>query len=393
MVPGSPTRLPRGLYIRRVRVLVAPDKFRGTLTAAQAAEAIRAGWWRERPDDALDLVPMADGGEGTMQALVYALGGAIERVEVTGPLGDPVRAAFGMAPGAGGPLGIVEMALASGLDLVPERRRDPGRTTTRGTGELMRAALDRGAARLLVCLGGSATNDGGAGMAAALGVRFLDGDGRDLPRGGEALVGLARIDVSGVHPALARALVIGACDVDNPLTGPAGASAVYGPQKGASPEQVLLLDRALGHLASVVHRDLGTDPHEEPGAGAAGGLGFGLLAFCGARLRRGVEVVMDAVGVRERVRGCDLAITGEGSLDEQSLRGKVPAGVIGAAEDAGVPVAVVCGRAEVNPPGVTVVSLAQRVGEDAAINDARRSLELVSQELALRAEDLVGERT
>jgi glycerate 2-kinase len=379
------------LYIRRVRVLVAPDKFRGTLTAAQAAEAIRAGWVRERPADQLDLVPMADGGEGTMDALVGALGGTVERADVTGPLGDPVPARFGMAAGPGGPLGIVEMALASGLDLVPERRRDPGRTTTRGTGELMRTALDAGAARLLVCLGGSATNDGGTGMAAALGVRFLDGEGRDLRRGGEALIDLARIDASGLHPALARTVVIGACDVDNPLTGPAGASAVYGPQKGASPEQVLVLDRALGHLASIVHRDMGVDPHEEPGAGAAGGLGFGLLAFCGARLRRGVDVVMDAVGLADRVQGCELAITGEGALDEQSLRGKVPAGVIGLAEDAGVPAAVLCGRSVVQPDGVTVVSLVDRVGEEAAVNDARRSLELVSQELAARVGDLVEE--
>ncbi len=372
-----------------MRVLVAPDKFRGTLTATQAAEAIRTGWMRERPEDELDLVPMADGGEGTMQTLADALGGEVEHLEVTGPLGDPVRAAFGMAPGAGGGLGLVEMALASGLDLVPPPRRDPGRTTTRGTGELMRAALDRGAGRLLVCLGGSATNDGGTGMASALGVRFLDFEGRELPRGGGALVDLARIDASGLHPGLARTVVVGACDVDNPLTGPAGASAVYGPQKGASPEQVLVLDRALGHLASVVNRDLGTDPHEEPGAGAAGGLGFGLLAFCGARLRRGVEVVMDAVALADRIRRCDLAITGEGSLDEQSLRGKVPAGVIGAAEDAGVPVAVLCGRAEVAPPGVTVVSLVDRVGAAAALGDARRSLELLAQELAVRAADIV----
>jgi glycerate 2-kinase len=380
------------LYIRRVRVLVAPDKFRGTLTAAQAAEAIRSGWVRERPGDDLDLVPMADGGEGTMDALVGALGGTIERTDVTGPLGDPVPSRFGMAAGAGGPLGIVEMALASGLELVPERRRDPGGTTTRGTGELMRAALQRGATRLLVCLGGSATNDGGTGMATALGVRFLDADGHDLARGGAALVHLARIDGSGLHPALASTVVIGACDVDNPLTGPAGASTVYGPQKGASPEEVLVLDRALGHLASIVYRDLGVDPHEEPGAGAAGGLGFGLLAFCGARLRRGVDVVMDAVGLDDRVRGCDLAITGEGSLDAQSLRGKVPAGVIGLAEDAGVPAAVLCGRSDVDPHGVTVVSLVDRVGEETALNDARRSLELVSQELAARVGDLVKEQ-
>ena len=366
-----------------MRVLVAPDKFRGTLTARAAAEAIRTGWGRERPHDQLELVPMADGGEGTMDALVGALGGRTETAEVTGPLGDPVRAAFGLAPSAEGPLGLVEMARASGLDLVSKARRDPGRATTRGTGELMARALEVGARRLLVCLGGSATNDAGVGMAAALGIRFLDLDGHDLAPGGTALLDLARIDASGVHPGLARTVVTGACDVDNPLTGPSGASAVYGPQKGATPEEVWILDRALGHLASVVHRDLGVALHEEPGAGAAGGLGFGLLAFCGARLRPGVDVVMDAVGLQGRMARADLAITGEGSFDEQSLRGKVPAGVMDMASGAGVPVLIVCGRAEISPPGVVVVSLVDRVGNEAAMGDARRSLELVAQELAV----------
>ena len=375
-----------------MRVLVAPDKFRGTLTATQAAEAIRAGWQRERSQDELELVPMADGGEGTMDALVGALGGRTETAEVTGPLGDPVRAAFGLAPSPDGLLGLIEMARASGLDLVSPSRRDPGRATTRGTGELMVRALERGARRVLVCLGGSATNDGGVGMATALGVRFLDGAGRDLPPGGAALVDLARIDLSGLHPGLAAVVVTGACDVDNPLTGPSGASAVYGPQKGVTPDQVWLLDRALGHLASVVHRDLGLALHDEPGAGAAGGLGFGLLAFCGARLRRGVDVVMDAVALPERMARADLAITGEGSFDEQSLHGKVPAGVIDVAAGAGVPVAIVCGRARIAPPGVVVVSLVERVGAEAAMGDARRSLELVAHELAVRAQSLVQVR-
>jgi glycerate 2-kinase len=373
-----------------MRVLVAPDKFRGTLTATQAAEAIRAGWGRERPEDVLELVPMADGGEGTMDALVGALGGRTETTEVTGPLGDPARAAFGLAPSPDGVLGIVEMARASGLELVSRGRRDPGRSSTRGTGQLMVRALELGARRLLVCLGGSATNDGGVGMATALGVRFLDAAGRELPPGGAALVDLARIDATALHPGLAGVVVTGACDVDNPLTGPSGASAVYGPQKGATTDQVWLLDRALGHLASVVHRDMGVALHEEPGAGAAGGLGFGLLAFCGARLRRGVDVVMDAVGLQERMARADLAITGEGSLDEQSLRGKVPAGVIDVAAGAGVPVAILCGRARIAPPGVVVLSLVDRVGVGAAMGDARRSLERVAAELADRAQTLVS---
>lgn len=365
-----------------MRVLVAPDKFRGTLTALQAAEAVAAGWRRVRPDDRLELVPMADGGEGTMEALLGALGGTQERRSVAGPLGDPTPSAFGLAPSPDGPLGIVEMARASGLELLGASRRDPCRTTTRGTGELMAAAIEAGARRLLVCLGGSATNDGGTGMAAALGVRFLDAAGAELSPGGAALVDLARIDATALHPGLAGVVVTAACDVDNPLTGPSGASAVYGPQKGASAEDVLLLDRALGHLAALVHRDLGIALRDEPGAGAAGGLGFGLLAFCGARLRPGVEVVMEAVDLRRRVAAADLVITGEGSLDEQSLRGKVPAGVLGLAGTEGVPAAILCGRAEIAPPGVAVFTLVDRVGPVAALEDARRSLELVAEDVA-----------
>jgi glycerate 2-kinase len=378
-----------------MRVLVAPDKFRGTLTARQAAEAIETGWKRERPADRLDLAPMADGGEGTMDALVGALNGTVVAASVAGPLGDPVEAAFGLVSTTEGTLGVVEMARASGLALLDPKRRDPSRASTRGTGELMAAAVAAGARRLLVCLGGSATNDGGTGMAAALGVRFLDGQGLDLAPGGSALAGLARIDATTVSPVWASVRVTGACDVDNPLTGPTGASAVYGPQKWADPEAVWQLDRALGHLAAVVYRDLGIALKDEPGAGAAGGLGFGLLAFCGGRLRRGVDVVMDAVGMRERVEASDLVITGEGSLDAQSLRGKVPAGVLGAAEGAGVPAAVLCGRSSIDVPGVLVLTLVERVGEAAALEDARRSLEQVAQDLAGRAETLVagpGER-
>jgi glycerate kinase len=373
-----------------VRILVAPDKFRGTLTARQAAEAVATGWQRARPGDELDLVPMADGGEGTMQALTQALGGRIVPATVTGPLGDPVDAAFGLAPSDDGRLGLIEMATASGLALVPEARRDVLAATTRGTGELMTLAIDAGADRLVVCIGGSATNDGGAGMAGALGARLLDAAGAPIADGGEALATLVHIDLTHLHPVLARVSVLGACDVDNPLTGPSGASAVYGPQKGASPDDVALLDRALGHLAAVVQRDLGVDLREEPGAGAAGGLGFGLLAFCGARLRPGVEVVMDAVGLPRRIAGADLVITGEGSLDEQSLHGKVPAGVLAACELAGVPAAIVCGRATIEVPGVPVISLTELVGERAALDEARPSLVAAAEDLAARAEDLVG---
>ena len=357
----------RGLYIRGVRILVAPDKFKGTLTAQQAAEAVAWGWSRVRPDDVIEVVPMADGGEGTMDAVVGAMGGRVRPATVSGPLGDPVEAAYGLVRDGQGTGAVVEMALASGLGLLAEVRRRPGRTSTRGTGELMVRAMEEGASRVLVCLGGSATNDGGTGMARAFGYRFLDGNGDEVAPGGAALLDLQRIDATDLHPGLASLSVTGACDVDNPLTGPSGASAVYGPQKGASPEDVLLLDRALGHLAAVVHRDLGIALHEQPGAGAAGGLGFGLLAFCSARLRPGIEVVMDALGLASRIARSDLVITGEGSLDAQSLHGKTPAGVLSACELAGVPAVIVCGRAEIAPDGVVVASLSERVGSEAAL--------------------------
>ncbi len=365
-----------------MRVLVAPDKFRGTLTARQAAEAIETGWRRTRPGDALDVVPMADGGEGTLEALVDAQGGRIVAATVSGPLGDQVDAAFGIVETADGLTGVVESARASGLALLGEGRRDPMHTTTRGTGELILAALEVGVRRVVVCLGGSATNDGGAGMAAALGIRFLDAQGRAIADGGGALLGLARIDAGDLHPAIAGATFLGATDVENPLCGPSGASHVYGPQKGASADDVFLLDRALAHLAAVVHHDLGIALKDEPGAGAAGGLGFGLQAFCGARLRRGVDVVMEAVDLGGRMEGAALVITGEGSLDAQSLFGKVPAGVIELGALHSVPVAVLCGRSEVTPAGVTVRSLVDRVGQEAALGDARRSLELLASELA-----------
>ena len=375
-----------------MRVLVAPDKFRGTLTARQAAEAVATGWRRTRPEDRLDLAPMADGGEGTMAALVDALQGEVVRVTVSGPRDEPVEAAFGIAEATQGRVAIVEMASASGLELLSARRRDPRLTTTRGTGELIAAALDRGPLRLIVGLGGSATNDGGAGMAQALGVRLRDERGREIEGGGLALAGLAHVDVTGIDRRLRAVTCVAASDVDNPLTGPAGASAVYGPQKGASADDVVVLDRALAHLAAVVARDIGVDLRDEPGAGAAGGLGFGLMAFLGAHVRPGVDVVADALGLHARMAAADLAITGEGKLDAGSLRGKVPAGIVGLGRDLAVPVAIVCGEADPGLPlvGATVVSLVERFGTDQALGDARRSLERLAQELAARADELVG---
>ncbi len=365
-----------------MRILVAPDKFRGTLTAAQAAAAISAGWRRARPEDTIEAVPLADGGEGTMDALVAALGGDRRSARVSGPLGDPVDATFGLVPVDGGRLGIVEMALASGLALVSEGRRDALRASTRGTGELMLAAVRSGATDILVCLGGSATTDGGAGAAQALGVGLLDAEGRAIGSGGAGLLGLARIDVSGLEAIVRRVRIQAACDVDSPLTGPLGAARTFGPQKGAGADEVLLLDRALAHLAAVVHRDLGIDVRTMPGAGAAGGLGAGLAAFFGARLRPGVDLVMEAVGFAQRLQTCDVVITGEGALDASSWRGKVPAGVLAGARTAGARLIVLCGRADVRPPDVETWSLVERFGPERAVADARLALEGLAAEVA-----------
>jgi glycerate 2-kinase len=365
-----------------MRVLVAPDKFKGTLTAVEASEAIARGWRRSMPSALLEVVPMADGGEGTLDALAAALGGERYRAHVVGPLGDPVDAEYAQALQQDGPLAIVEMARASGLALISERRRDPKRTTTRGTGELILDACRRGARRVLVCVGGSATNDGGAGMAQALGVRLLDGRGRDLPPGGAALRALTRIDMRGLDPAVAAATFVVATDVDNPLVGPNGASAVYGPQKGASDEDVALLDEALRHFAAVVYRDLGVDVRDLPGGGAAGGLGAGLISFLGARVRPGVDVVMEAVRLPERMEGADLAVTGEGRFDEQSLHGKVPAGVLRVAREGRVPAVVLCGEQTADVDDVRVISLAERFGPGDALERAGPLLEELAAELA-----------
>ena len=335
---------------------------------------------------------MADGGEGTAEALVDALGGELVKTSAHGPLNDPVEASFGVAETAEGRLAIVEMAAASGLALLAASRRDPRITTTRGTGDLIAASLDRSPDRLVVALGGSATNDGGAGMAQALGVRLLDGSVRDIGPGGVALLELERIDMTALDPRIGRIGCVAATDVNNPLTGPLGASAIYGPQKGASAEDVTILDRALGHLSAIVHRDLGVDLRDEPGAGAAGGLGFGLMAFLGARVRPGVEVVSETLDLTARLREADLVITGEGRLDAGSLHGKVPAGILRLAREVSVPVVIACGQAEpgLGLVGVTLVSMADRFGAHVALSDARRCLVTLAEELARRADELVG---
>ncbi|WP_257304954.1 glycerate kinase [Geothrix campi] len=324
-----------------MRIIVAPDSFKGSVSALGVAEAMERGIHVVFPAAEVLKVPIADGGEGTVEALVAATGGRLLHTGVRGPLGDPVRAHWGIS--GDGTTAFIEMASASGLPLVPRDRRDPRNASTFGTGELMKAALDAGLRKLVIGIGGSATNDGGTGMARALGVRFLDAEGRDLLEGGAALARLARIDLSGLDPRLAQASVLVACDVDNPLCGPRGASAVYGPQKGATPAMVQELDAALGVFASVATAATGREVALLPGAGAAGGLGAGLLFFTPASLRPGVAIVLETTGFEALVQGADLVITGEGRTDFQTAMGKAPVGVAAVAKRHGVPVICIAG--------------------------------------------------
>ncbi|MEV0993737.1 glycerate kinase [Nonomuraea sp. NPDC050202] len=327
-------------------VLVAPDKFKGSLTAAEVAARVSAGLGVPTVE-----LPVADGGDGTVDAAV-ACGFDRITIEVTGPTGERVPASYAWQPAG---TAVVELAEASGLRRLPGDR-EPLTATSYGTGELIADAVRRGAKRVVLGLGGSACTDGGAGMAQALGARLLDAGGDDLPRGGAALKELARIDLSGFLNVSGVEFVV-ASDVDNPLLGPHGAAAVYGPQKGATPDDVKTLEAALARLAAVAtatHGLMGAVEHDDvvramgvagaPGAGAAGGVGFAALAFLHAEIRPGIDYLLDLLGFGELVEGARLVITGEGSLDEQSLRGKAPVGVAQAAARAGVPVVAVCGR-------------------------------------------------
>jgi glycerate kinase len=327
-----------------VRVLIAPQEFKGSLSAAEAARAMAEGLRRALPGVELDLAPMADGGPGTVEALVAAGGGQRLTASVTDPLGRPVEAAWGLLEE--GATAVIEMAAASGLVLLRSEERDARRTSTYGTGQLIAAALEASCRRLIIGLGGSATNDGGAGMAQALGARLSDEGGRDLPPGGAALARLARIDVSGLDGRLRNCQVLGATDVTNPLCGPHGASAIYGPQKGASPADVKELDAALAHYAAVIERDLGKRVAEVPGAGAAGGIGAGLIAFLDAELRPGAQLVAEVVGLEKRIAAADLVVTGEGRLDAQTAYGKTVATVARLARGQGRPVVALVGRVD-----------------------------------------------
>jgi glycerate kinase len=326
-----------------MRILIAPQALKGSLTAAEAAHAIAEGVRAATSDATVTELPIADGGEGTVEAMVAATNGKIIPATVTGPLGEPVDAFFGMLGGSLQGTAVIEMAAASGLPLVPPERRDPRITTTRGTGELIRRALDLGCRRLLIGIGGSATNDGGAGMAQALGAHLLDEQGQELPPGGAALAQLARIVCDTLDPRLHDTIVQVACDVDNPLCGPHGASAIYGPQKGATPAMVRELDDALRHYAAIVKRDLSADVLDLPGAGAAGGLGAGLVAFLNAELLPGSRMVLEALHFDSYLATADLLITAEGHLDIQTLHGKSVGTVASAAKARGVPVIVIAG--------------------------------------------------
>ncbi|MFY1691656.1 glycerate kinase [Plantactinospora sp. WMMB782] len=353
-------------------VLLAPDKFKGSLTAAEVVHQLTAGLRRAVPGIEVRGFPVADGGDGTLDAAVSA-GFRRIPVSVAGPTGAPVRTAFGYADG----VAVVELADACGLRRLPDGAPDPRHASSRGAGQVIRAALEYGCAELVLGLGGSASTDGGAGLLGALGVRLLDGRGAELPPGGAALRHLHRVDVTGLHPAVRRTRFVVAGDVDNPLLGPTGAAAVYGPQKGAGADDVAVLEAGLRRWAGLAEAavreaellpvpdllpgpvtapDLPPAPaarvgplHGWPGAGAAGGVGFAALGFLGARFRPGIAYLLDLLGFAEAVAGADLVVTGEGSLDAQSLRGKAPVGVAGAAARAGVPVVAVAGQVDVGP--------------------------------------------
>jgi glycerate 2-kinase len=324
-----------------MKIVIAPDSWKESLTALEVATAIEDGFRQIFPDAEMVKIPMADGGEGTVEAMVAATQGRIVNLRVTGPLGEPVDAFYGLSGDE--QQAFIEMAAASGLESVPPARRDPRITTSWGTGELIRHALDAGVRHIIIGLGGSATNDGGAGMVQALGAQLLDKQGEPLGFGGDALSQLARIDISQLDKRLAECRIEAACDVTNPLTGEEGATAIFGPQKGATPEMIKQLDNALTHYGQIIERDLDKSVMTLKGGGAAGGMGVALYAFCGADLRQGIEIVTEALALDAAVRDADLVITGEGRIDSQSIHGKVPIGVARVAKRYAIPVIGIAG--------------------------------------------------
>jgi glycerate kinase len=324
-----------------MKIVIAPDSYKESLSALEVASAIEAGFREIFPEAEYVKIPVADGGEGTVEAMVAATQGNIVRLTVTGPLGKPVEAFYGLSGDER--TAFIEMAAASGLELVPAAQRDPLITTSFGTGELIKDALDRGVDHFIIGIGGSATNDGGSGMMQALGAQLLDEHGKQIAYGGGALPQLARIDIEQLDTRIKQCRFEVACDVSNPLTGDKGASAIFGPQKGATPELVQQLDKALEHYANLIHRDLDIDVLHIDGGGAAGGMGAALHAFCQAELRSGIEIVTEALGLAEQVKDADLVITGEGRIDSQSINGKVPIGVAKVAKQFNKPVIGIAG--------------------------------------------------
>ena len=361
-----------------MNILIAPDSYKESLSAAQVAEQIEAGFREIFPLADYRRLPLADGGEGTVEALVAATGGQIIDVVVSGPLHEKVRAFFGSFNA--GQSAVIEIAAASGLELVPQASRNPLRTTTFGSGQLIRAALDRGARHLIIGLGGSATCDGGAGMLQALGAKLLDRHGRQIGPGGAALADLARIDVTTLDERLRHCRIEVACDVDNPLLGEKGAAAVFAPQKGATAEMVAQLEANLGHFAEIVKGALGVDIAATPGGGAAGGLGAALRAFLDAGLRPGIDIVSETLGLEQAIMQADLILVGEGRMDSQSLQGKAPLGVARLAQRRGKPVIAIAGSLAANMDCVhqqgieAVFSVLREIGtlsealENAAVN-------------------------
>ena len=333
-----------------MKIVIAPDSFKGSLTALQVAGAIEVGLRRVFPNAAIEKVPMADGGEGTVQSLVDATNGEILNARVLDPLGNPIKAEYGVL--GDGFTAVIEMAAASGLTLVPLDKRNPCVTTTYGTGELIRAALAHGCRKLIIGIGGSATNDGGAGMAQALGAKLLTTNGKQIGPGGGSLATLSSIDLSELDPRIAETETVVACDVNNPLTGKQGASHVYGPQKGATPEMIEVLDANLAHFDKIVQRDLSKSVGNVQGAGAAGGLGAGLMAFLNASLKSGIEIVTEATKLSKRFADADLVITGEGQINFQTVFGKTPVGVAKVAKTHNIPVIAIAGSIADNSDGV-----------------------------------------
>jgi glycerate kinase len=324
-----------------MRVLVAPDSFKGSLTAMEAAENIKKGIHNCDKKINVDLLPMADGGEGTVQSLVDATEGEIIKKKVTGPLGNRVEAFYGLLGDK--KTAVIEMAAASGLPLVPEGKQNPLKTTTYGTGELIAAALDAGVQKIIIGIGGSATNDAGVGMAQALGAEILDKNGEQINFGGGSLNQIEQIRLDNLDSRLENVEILAACDVDNPLYGKEGAAYVYAPQKGADSEMVEMLDQNLRHFNEIVIKELNKDTNKISGAGAAGGLGAGLVAFLDAELKAGVNIILDLINFEERLKNIDLVITGEGMLDGQSIYGKTPVGVSRSAAEKNIPVVAIAG--------------------------------------------------